>query len=144
MKRFVSAAGLVAALGLSAGAQPTPLVPPKPGPTAPPLPPLTSPVAVQPTVLAPPVGEPAPNVLVPPGTPPGPAIPFYKSGGVAVGVYGYYPYDTGAWLLGDTDGTTRQTGAFTMVYPDTAGAFVGPVPRTPLFHGRTRCGPLCR
>ena len=140
MKRFAIAAGLVAALGLSAGAQP-PIDPNtlRPGVTAPPLPPLAPPVAVQPTGVAPPVGAPAANVFVPPGTPPGPAIPFYKSGGVVVGVYGYYPYDTGAWLLGGTDGTTRQSGAFTMVYPETTGAVAGPASRGSIFHGKVRC-----
>lgn len=143
MKRFVIAAVLVAALGLSAGAQPPPNPADlRPGVTAPPMPPLTPPAAVQPNVAAPPVGAPAPNVFVPPGTPPGPALPFYKSGGVVVGVYGYYPYDTGAWLLGGTEGTTRQSGAFTMVYPETGGAVVGGA-RGSLFH-KARCGPACR
>ncbi len=136
MKRFVIAAVLVAALGLSAGAQqPDPPPNTSTGVTAPPLPPLAPPVAVQPSVVAPPLGASAPNVFVPPGTPPGPAIPFYKSGGVVVGVYGYYPYDTGAWLLGGTDGTTRQSGAFTMVFPETAGVVVGGS-RGSYFHGR--------
>jgi hypothetical protein len=39
-----------------------------------------------------------------------------------VGAYGFYPYDTGDWLLGGTDGLTRQSGSFTMVYP---GVFPG-------------------
>lgn len=131
MKRFAIAAVLVAALGSLAGAQPPP------GPPSTP-PPLEPPVAVQPTLVSPPVGPPAPNVFVPPGTPPGPAIPVYKSGGVVVGVYGYYPYDSGDWLLGGTDGITRQRGAFTMVYPETTGA-VGPVSRGSIFHHKTRC-----
>ncbi|MBP3955915.1 hypothetical protein J8F10_11525 [Gemmata sp. G18] len=139
MKRFVIAAGLVAALGLSAGAQPPPQQPSTPPPPPPP-------VAVHPTLVAPAIGSPAPNVFVPPGTPPGPAIPFYKSGGLVVGVYGLYPYDTGHWLLGGTDGVTRQSGAFTMVYPETTGAVapVGPVSRTPIFHGKSRTGLFCR
>lgn len=156
MKRFASAAVLAAALGHTAGAQPVPNPPitPAPAPAAgnvgqppvyppstPPVPP--APIAVQPTVENPPVGAPAPNVFVPPGTPPGPAIPFVKSGGVVVGVYGYYPYDTGNWLLGGTDGLTRQSGAFTMVYPESGGGVVGPVSRGGLFHGK-RCGPFGR
>ncbi|MFM8274692.1 MAG: hypothetical protein ACKODX_20505 [Gemmata sp.] len=116
MKRLVLSAVLVAALGLSAGAQPPPAYPPSTPP------PLEPPVGVQPFLAAPPVGAPAPNVFVPPGAPPGPAIPFYKSGGVAVGVYGYYPYDTGHWLLGGTDGLSRQHGSFTMVFPESSGA----------------------
>lgn len=155
MKRFASAAVLAAALAHSAGAQPVPNQPttpaPAPGnigqppaypPSTPPVPP--PPVAVQPTVENPPVGAPAPNVFVPPGTPPGPAIPFVKSGGLVVGVYGYYPYDTGNWLLGGTDGLTRQSGAFTMVYPESSGVVVGPVSRGGLFHGKARCGPFGR
>jgi hypothetical protein len=34
-----------------------------------------------------------------------------------VGAYGFYPYDTGDWLLGGTEGLTRQSGSFTMVGP---------------------------
>jgi hypothetical protein len=157
MKRFAIAALVTAAAGQMAAAQPAPptgTVVPPPGtaapapagvaqppvypPSTPPPPP--PPVGVRPTVEAPPVGAPAPNVFVPPGTPPGPAIPFVKSGGLVVGVYGYYPYDTGDWLLGGTDGLTRQRGAFTMVAPEPAGAVgaVGPVSRGGLFH-KARC-----
>ncbi len=132
MKRFAIAAVLVAALGLSASAQP-PVYPP----TTPP--PLKPPLGVAPRVELPPVGAPAPNVFVPPGTPPGPAIPVYRSGGVVVGVYGYYPYDSGDWLLGGTDGLTRQRGAFTMVYSESSGV-VGPVSHGHLFHGKVRGG----
>ncbi|AMV27766.1 hypothetical protein VT84_25415 [Gemmata sp. SH-PL17] len=142
MKRFVTAAVMVAALGLSAGAQP----PPPQKPTTPPPP--APPVGVYPTLVAPAIGSPAPNVFVPPGTPPGPAIPFYKSGGLAVGVYGLYPYDSGHWLLGGTDGTTRQSGAFTMVFPEApateVAAPVGPVTRASIFHGKARTGLFCR
>ena len=152
MKRFAIAAILVAALGFSAVAQPPPPGPPAPPsiplpappslpPPAPPStpPPLEPPVGVQPTLVAPSVGAPAPNVFVPPGTPVGPAIPVYKSGGVVVGVYGYYPYDSGQWLLGGTDGLTRQSGAFTMVFPDSTGAAVGPVAKGSIFHHKARC-----
>lgn len=157
MRRFVLAAGLAAALAHTAGAQPVPNPPaPAPAPAAPTTvqpppvyppttpPPPPPPVGVQPRVDAPPVGAPAPNVFVPPGTPPGPAIPFAKSGGLVVGVYGYYPYDSGNWLLGGTDGLTRQSGAFTMVYPEAGGVVVGPVVRGGHFHGKTRCGPFGR
>jgi hypothetical protein len=105
MKRFVIAAVLAAALGTSAGAQPVPEMPI-------PVPPLPPPPAVY-----------HPDVYVPPGAQPGSAIPFHKSGGVVVGAYGFYPYDTGEWLLGDVQGTTRQSGSFTMVYP---GVFPAP------------------
>ncbi|HEY1186068.1 MAG TPA: hypothetical protein VGE74_00365 [Gemmata sp.] len=158
MKRFVLAAGLVVAVGRLVSAQPVPTPPapitPAPGPPAgnvqpppihppstPPVPP--PPVAVQPAVENPSFGAPAPNVFVPPGTPPGPAVPFVKSGGLVVGVYGYYPYDSGQWLLGGTDGLTRQSGAYTMVYPESSGV-VGPVSRGGWIHGRTRCGPFGR
>jgi hypothetical protein len=53
---------------------------------------------------------------------------------VVVGVYGYYPYDTGHWLLGGTDGLTRQSGAFTMVYPEASGAVAAP--HGSHFHGK--------
>ena len=96
MTRFLLAAVLVAALGSAAGAQ-QPVPAPQPFP----------PVAVQLPLTPPPLG---------------PAIPFHKSGGLVVGVYGLYPYDTGYWLLGDTQGVTRQSGAFTMVYPDVVPA----------------------
>ncbi|MBN9120998.1 MAG: hypothetical protein J0I06_17915 [Planctomycetes bacterium] len=120
MRRFVIAAIAAAALGPAAGAQPVPVMP-QPVPP-PPLPPL-------PAVLE-------PNVYVPPGAPPGPAIPFHKSGGVVVGAYGFYPYDTGNWLLGGNGGLTRQSGSFTMVYPSVlSGAASGPSAdcRHPLF-----------
>ncbi|MDY3557151.1 hypothetical protein R5W24_006338 [Gemmata sp. JC717] len=148
MKRFGLATVLVAALGHSAGAQPAPTPAPtvvQPPPVYPPStpPPPAPPVGVTPTLEAPPVGAPAPNVFVPPGTPPGPAFPFAKSGGLVVGVYGYYPYDTGVWLRGGTDGLTRQSGAFTMVYPESTGVVVGPVSHGH-FHGKLRCGPFGR
>lgn len=156
MKRIGLAAVLVAAVGHTAAAQPAPQ-PAAPAPAGAPTvvqpppvyppstpPPPAAPVGVHPTLVAPPVGAPAPNVFVPPGTPAGPAIPFAKSGGLVVGVYGYYPYDTGAWLLGGTDGLTRQSGAFTMVYPESTGVVVGPVVRGSHFHGKVRCGPFGR
>jgi hypothetical protein len=96
MRRFVIAAALAAALGSPAEAQPVPMM----------VPPIPPPPAVY-----------EPNVYVPPGAPLGPAIPFHKSTGVVVGAYGLYPYDTGDWLLGGTDGLSRQSGSFTMVYP---------------------------
>ncbi len=118
MTRFAIAAILAATLCPVASAQPDPVT-------------ISPPVAVVPLAPTPLFGlPPAPNVFVRPGTPPGPAIPFYKSGGVAVGVYGYYPFDTGEWLLGGTEGQTRQSGSFTMVYPD----LPAPGPRHPFLH----------
>lgn len=112
MRRFIIAAALVAALGPTTKAHAGgPLVPPSPPPA-----------------------EAQPNVFVPPGATPGPAIPFHKSGGVVVGVYGLYPYDTGEWLLGGTDGLTRQSGSFTMVYPGLPGGSAVGAPRKHLNH----------
>lgn len=108
MMRALSAAVLVAVLAPAAGAQPAPAPPAVPV-MAIPFPPEL-PVPPPPAVFQ-------PNVFVPPGARPGPAIPFHKSGGVVVGAYGFYPYDTGNWLLGGTEGLTRQSGSFTMVGP---------------------------
>jgi hypothetical protein len=128
MTRLALAAALVAALGPTAGAQQLPTVPPPAPVAAPPGVAVPAPVAAVPDVPGVPVPLPPavfrPNVYVPPGAQPGPAIPFHKSTGVVVGAYGYYPYDTGNWLLGGTDGQTRQSGSFTMV----GSAFVPPGP----------------
>lgn len=124
MTRTLVAAVLVAALAPAAGAQPAPVSPP---PVVPemvvPLPPEL-PVPPPPAVYK-------PNVYVPPGARPGPAIPYHKSGSVVVGAYGFYPYDTGDWLLGGTEGLTRQSGSFTMVSP---GVYPAAKSRHPLFH----------
>jgi hypothetical protein len=128
MRRFVFAALAAAAQGIPALAQPLPA---QPVPLQPiPLQPLPArpgggigigppPVPLYQTV--PPTAVPVPNPPpVPPAPtyvgPPGPAIPFQKSGGTLVGLYGYYPYDTGNYLLGDGV-VSRQAGFFTMVYP---------------------------
>lgn len=119
MTRLALAAALVATLGPAAGAQPIPTVnPPAAAAPAVPAPPAAPVVLDSPGVPVPP--PPAmyrPNVYVPPGARPGPAIPLHKSGGVVVGAYGFYPYDTGDWLLGGNEGVTRQSGSFTMVAP---------------------------
>jgi hypothetical protein len=123
MTRFLFAAVLVAALGSSAVAADP--VPQMPEPVQPVLPPPPPPALYH------------PDVYVPPGAPPGPAIPFHKSGGIVVGAYGFYPYDTGHWLLAEGYGTTRQSGAFTMVYP---GVFpASAAPRTHWFGKRGQC-----
>ena len=127
MRRFAIAAVLVAALGSAAGGQPVPTAPaqPQPVPAMPvPLPPVLPDPPPPPAVYH-------PNVFVPPGAIPGPAIPFHKSGGVVVGAYGVYPYDTGDWLLGGAAGLTRQSGSFTMVAP---GVFPEPARRHPWLH----------
>lgn len=89
MTRFAIAAVLAAALSPAAGAQPAPVT-------------VSPPVAVLPTV---------------PAEFAGPAIPFHKSGGVIVGTRGLYPFDTGDWLLGGTEGLSRYSGSFTMIGP---------------------------
>lgn len=108
MKRFLFGAAMIAAFSSVALAQPVP------GTT---LQPSTVPQTLEPLPPPPPPAVYYPNVYIPPGSPAGPAIPFFRSGGVVVGAYGYYPYDTGVWLLAGTQGLTRQTGSFTMVYP---------------------------
>lgn len=104
MKRYAIAAALLAVFGTSALAQPTPSMP------------------LPPPVLPP--GPPPPSVrYLPPTIPPGPAIPYYKSGGVVVGTDGYYPYDTGLYLLADTR-VDRYGGYFTMSFSSSsAGDF---------------------
>jgi hypothetical protein len=64
------------------------------------------------------------QVILPGPTPtPGPPINttgsegFYKSGGILVGRNGYFPYDTGAYLLGGTDGLARSLGFYRMEVP---------------------------
>jgi hypothetical protein len=132
MTRFAIAAVLVAALGSTAAAQPTPPAPTQPPPAPPPVPEMVPPV-VPVLPVPPPPAVYRPNVYVPPGAAPGPAIPFHKSTGVVVGAYGFYPYDTGEWLLGGTEGQTRQSGSFTMVHP---GVFPAPAPKRHLWHRR--------
>jgi opacity protein-like surface antigen len=102
MTRFALAAVLAVALAQSASAQPAPITLPVPGAVLPPPPP--------PALYR-------PDVYIPPGTPAGPAIPFIKSNGVIAGAYGFYPYDSGDWMLGGTLGLYRSSGSFTMVYP---------------------------
>jgi hypothetical protein len=111
MTRLLLAAVALAALGQWAGAQPPAPVPPTRAP------------AINPYTLPAPVPNPNPVPQFPTYSgPPGPAIPVHKSGNVIVGLHGYYPYDTGLYLLAET-GVSRQSGWFTMVYPD-----VAPVP----------------
>ncbi|MBY0456434.1 MAG: hypothetical protein K2V38_03795 [Gemmataceae bacterium] len=142
MKRLFLAVAVSAAGGSVALAQPAPMQPTQPTPpqiVLPQQPPTVLPVRppegplTTPPLPGPPVGfQPTTDA---PAT--GPGLPIYKSGGLVVGLYGQYPYDTGNWLLGGTDGTTRQSGAFMMTFPPSAGV-VGSAPRGGLFHGRHR------
>ena len=108
MTRFLLAAVLVAALGTSVGAQLVSQPTPQPTPAMP--------EPVQP-IPPPPPALYQPDVYIPPGARPGPAIPYHKMGGTVAGAYGFYPYDSGDWLLAENFGTTRQSGSFTMMYP---------------------------
>ncbi|WP_171469354.1 hypothetical protein [Frigoriglobus tundricola] len=121
MTRFAIAAVLAVVFAQAVGAQPAPAASP-----ISPVPPGTLPSStippgtVPPGTPLPPPPPPAvyqPDVYVPPGAPPGPAIPYHKNTGLVVGAYGFYPYDTGEWLLGGSEGVTRSRGSFTMVYP---------------------------
>jgi hypothetical protein len=93
MTRFATAAVLVSVLASRGDGQSVPISPPGPGAATPPTP-LVIPI----TSAKPPSG-------------------FYKSGGVLVGADGYFPFDTGHYLLGGFDGLTRYSGTFVMVPP---------------------------
>jgi hypothetical protein len=101
MKRFVLATALVVVFGSAAFAQPLPNL---------------IPVTMPPTAVPVPHPDPVPPIPTYAG-PPGPAIPYFKSGGRVVGTDGYYPYDTGLYLLAGT-AVSRQAGYFTMVFPN--------------------------
>ena len=101
MRRYVTAMLLVAIVAPLATAQTRPMAPPPTTPTP-------TPIAIPITSARPPTG-------------------YYKSGGVLVGSDGYYPFDTGAYLLGGYDGLTRSTGTFYMVPPATAFGPPAPV-----------------
>lgn len=116
MKRYAIAVVLLALLGTFASAQvPPPIGKPQPLPgTAPPGPggpapkPGTASIVIPVTAVKPPQG-------------------FYKSGGVLVGADGYFPFDTGDYLLGGTQGLTRSTGLFYMIPSASNGsAYAGP------------------
>ena len=100
MKWYAIAFALLASIGTLASAQP-PVIggSPPPGPGAPA-----------------PKAPPAPIIIpITTGAPHG----FYKSGGVLVGANGLFPFDTGEWILGGTEGLTRSTGFF-YVAPSTS------------------------
>jgi hypothetical protein len=104
MKRYAIALVLSAVFGLPAFAQA-------------PATRVASPLAVGP----PP--DIAPHQTVVPGPTPTPGTPvlntgefgYYKSGGVLVGGNGYFPYDSGMYLLPGTDGLARSKGFYMMV-----------------------------
>ena len=102
MTRYAAAMAVVALLAPHCDAQPVPVAPPGPGAATPP-----APIVIPITSSKPPSG-------------------FYKSGGVLVGADGYYPFDTGHYLLGGFDGLTRYSGSFVMVPP---GSFPSRRPR---------------
>lgn len=123
MRRFIAALVLTALVAPRGDAQPVPVAPPGPGakevPIAPPGPGAK--------VIPAPAPVPAPIVI--PVTTVKPPAGYYKSGGVLVGADGYYPFDTGPYLLGGFDGLTRYSGTFYMVSPGAAP----PIEPTPLY-----------
>jgi len=132
MTRFAIAAVLVTLHAACGKAQPVPVAPPGPGGVKAPAPlPAPAPIIIPVTSAKPPSG-------------------YYKSGGVLVGADGYYPFDTGAYLLGGFDGLTRYSGSFYMVpgplstvpaasplaEPSPLVAVPATAPRAGLFHRR--------
>ncbi|MCE9567244.1 MAG: hypothetical protein K8U57_35020 [Planctomycetes bacterium] len=107
MKQYAIALVLAAVLGVPAFAQP-------------------------PLAFGPPPPTPHQAVLPGPTPSPGPPVPntgvygFYKSGGVLVGSNGYFPYDTGVYLLGGTDGLARSMGYYTMMPRAPSGSPTAP------------------
>jgi hypothetical protein len=102
MTRFAIAAAIVTLSAACSEAQPVPLAPPGPGGGKAPAPaPTPAPIVIPVTSAKPPSG-------------------YYKSGGVLVGADGYYPFDTGHYLLGGFDGLTRSSGTYFMVPSGTA------------------------
>jgi hypothetical protein len=79
-----------------------------------------------------PAPAPVPAPIVIPITSAKPPAGYYKSGGVLVGADGYYPFDTGAYLLGGFDGLTRYSGTYYMVAPAAAMPLQGAPPIEPV------------
>ncbi len=102
MNRFLLAGAIVAAFGTCALAQ-APVTPAQP--VAPAIPNAGMPGS---TILA------VPGYTLPNGNP---GKGYYVSGGAVAGYNGYYPFDSGYYQLGGTDGLARVTGFYTMVYP---------------------------
>lgn len=88
-------------------------------------------------VIPPSTPKPAPTVIEITGAKP--AIGYYKSGGVIVGADGYYPFDTGAYLLGGYEGLARSTGTYVMVPQGSSSAPVYSAPPigVPVYSGTT-------
>jgi hypothetical protein len=107
MTRFATAAVLMALTASRGDAQPTPVAPPAPGVTP-------APIVIPITSAKPPAG-------------------YYKSGGVLVGADGYYPFDTGKYLLGGFDGLARYSGTYYMVSPGAASAQPSTVEAVPIY-----------
>lgn len=126
MTRFIAAVVLVSLAAARGEAQPVPIAPPGPGARPVPVPVVPPGPGAR---LAPtPVPMRAPIVI--PVTSAKPPAGYYKSGGVLVGADGYYPFDTGPYLLGGFEGLTRYSGTYVMVpgavaHPPVAS---GPVP----------------
>jgi hypothetical protein len=151
MNRYAIAAILTAALGGTADAQ-QPVLNPQalPGPRVPLLLAPNPFSGSQFLPIGPPPAMPSLNPPAHPTPPPTPGPPvttpgagFYKSGGVFIGTGGVYPYDSGNWLVGGTDGFARSVGTFTMVPGVSAAAGAGgwgdggAAPAA-------ACGPRCR
>lgn len=86
-----------------------------------------------PVPIRPPVAPPSPGPIVIPITSAKPPSGYYRSGGVLVGADSYFPFDTGAYLLGGYDGLTRYYGSFIMVPPGQLNAPTasGPIVENP-------------
>jgi hypothetical protein len=129
MKQYTFAIVLTASFAAVANAQPPTLTP---GPTPPPGSALlpgqwTKDIVIGVTGSKPPSG-------------------YYKTGGELVGADGYYPFDTGWYLLGGYEGLARKSGTFYVIPSATAyaaepaapvyGPVVYPAYKHGLFHRR--------
>lgn len=128
MKRLLIATAMVAALAATATAQQPATAPPTPMPPATAAPLIGAPTSP----AAPAIGAP----VYP--APARPALTYTRSGGYVIGADGLYPYHTGEWLLGGTQGLTSYGGHFTMEFPATPD--YGYAPRGSHFGNRTRPG----
>jgi hypothetical protein len=116
MRRFTTAVVLMALVAARGNTQPVPIAPP--GPEARQVPVPIVPPRPGAKMVPVPASVPAPIVI--PVTSAKPPSGYYKSGGVLVGADGYYPFDTGRYLLGGFDGLTRYSGTYYMVAPGAA------------------------
>jgi hypothetical protein len=110
MTRFAFAVVIVGLAAARGAAQPAPVAPPPLGAGAFPAPPIVIQVPVTKAPFA-----------------------YYKSGGIFVGADGYYPFDTGPYLLGGFDGLARYSGTYVMVPSVPAnGVAQSAMPSTPI------------